>query len=306
MTRQSRNRDKSPYSGKSNYKEKIVLTLIDTYNNKRYRDNSRERDNNKDRSYSRERNNSYDRTRNRSKDRGNNSNTKQYSRENIFKKRIVPKLYEKSEYLTRETNNINTNTDTSKFNKDKQTEKNNYIQYVENWYKSLNSNKLINKEVNNEDEKIIENIVRISSLNPLNEFQKFLLSNNNRTNFLCNYSEQIVDIFSLPNDVAIGHCISQCLTMSKGIALQFRNRFNNVQNLITQHKKTTEIAYLKNGRQWILYLITNNKYYDKSVYSNIFNTLINTREFCIENNISTLALPKICTREDKKDWKTHK
>jgi len=58
-----------------------------------------------------------------------------------------------TEYLTRETNNINTNSNTSKFNKEKQTEKNNYIQYVENWYKSLNSNKLISKEVNNEDRK---------------------------------------------------------------------------------------------------------------------------------------------------------
>ncbi|KAF0708858.1 Uncharacterized protein FWK35_00027973, partial [Aphis craccivora] len=90
-------------------------------------------------------------------------------------------------------------------------------------------------------EKIIENIVRISSFNPLYEFQKFLLSNNNRINFLCDYSEQIVDIFSLPNDVAIDHCISQCLT-----TLPYN---------------------------------------------------------CIENNTTSLALPKICTRQDKKDWK---
>ncbi|CAI6351677.1 unnamed protein product [Macrosiphum euphorbiae] len=90
--------------------------------------------------------------------------------------------------------------------------------------------------------------------------------------------------------------------MSKGIALQFRNKFNNVHKLIDQEKKTTEIAYLKNGSQWILYLITKNKYYDKPAYTNIFNTLTNTRQFCIENNITTLALPKICTGQDKKDW----
>jgi len=101
----------------------------------------------------------------------------------------------------------------------------------------MTSNKLITKEVNNDDEKIIENIVKISSLNLLNEFQKFLLSNNDRTDFLCDYSEQTVNIFSLPTDIAIGHCTSQCLTMSKGIALQFINKFNNVQNLIDQEKK---------------------------------------------------------------------
>lgn len=59
---------------------------------------------------------------------------------------------------------------------------------------------------------------------------------------------------------------------------------------------------MKNGRQWILYLITKEKYYDKPVYSNIFNTLINTRHFCLDNNITTLALPKICTEQDTKDW----
>ena len=90
--------------------------------------------------------------------------------------------------------------------------------------------------------------------------------------------------------------------MSNGIALQFKNKFNNVQKLIDQQKKTTEIAYLKNGSQWILYLITKNKYYDKPAYTNIFNTLTNTKQFCLEKNITTLALPKICTAQDKKDW----
>jgi len=59
---------------------------------------------------------------------------------------------------------------------------------------------------------------------------------------------------------------------------------------------------LKNGRQWILYLITKNEYYDEAANTNIFRTLANTRKFCIENNITTLALPKICTRRDKMDW----
>ncbi|XP_050064724.1 uncharacterized protein DDB_G0283697-like [Aphis gossypii] len=89
----SRNRDKSPYSGNSNYKgwnnyrenspypdrynnNKYRDNSKDTYDNKGYRENSRERD----RFYSRERKNSYDRSKNRSKDRGNNSNTKQYKK----------------------------------------------------------------------------------------------------------------------------------------------------------------------------------------------------------------------------------
>jgi len=83
----------------------------------------------------------------------------------FFKKRIAPELREKSEYLPRGTNNINLKTDTSKFNRDKIIEKNNYIHFVENWYRSKYSNKLITNEINDDNEKAIENIATVSSLN---------------------------------------------------------------------------------------------------------------------------------------------
>lgn len=31
---------------------------------------------------------------------------------------------------------------------------------------------------------------------------------------------------------AIAHCVSECLTMNRGITLQFRNKFNNIDILI--------------------------------------------------------------------------
>lgn len=45
-----------------------------------------------------------------------------------------------------------------------------------------------------------------------------------------------------------------------------------------------------------------NNYYDKLTYSNIFKTLKNTKQFCMENKITTLALPKICIGLDRKQW----
>jgi len=193
-------------------------------------------------------------------------------------------------------------TNTSDFNKNKENEKHNYINFVKNWYESTYSNKPHIKEVNYNNEKVIENIVTLSCLNELNEFQKFLFCNNDRIKFSCNYTEIAVNIFSLPDNIAIGHCVSQCLTMSQGIALQFRNKFNNVKKLIDQEKKTTEVAYLINKNQWILYLITKERFNDKPTYSDIFSTLINTKQFCVDNKITTLALPKICTGLDKKQW----
>ena len=86
-----------------------------------------------------------------------------------------------------------------------------------------------------------------------------------------------------------------CFTMSQGIASQFKTRFNNKEKLINQHKNITEVSHLKINDQWILYLITKTNYDDKPTYSNIFKTLKNTKQFCTENKITTLALPKICT-----------
>jgi len=54
--------------------------------------------------------------------------------------------------------------------------------------------------------------------------------------------------------------------------------------------------------KWVLYLITKEKYYEKPLYAIIFKTLQNTKLFCIKNNITTLALPKISCGLDKKDW----
>jgi hypothetical protein len=41
-----------------------------------------------------------------------------------------------------------------------------------------------------------------------------------------NYEELIGDIFT--TNYTIGHCVSQCLYMSKGIALKFKNIFQQV------------------------------------------------------------------------------
>jgi hypothetical protein len=84
--------------------------------------------------------------------------------------------------------------------------------------------------------------------------------------------------------------------MSQGIALKFKN----IDSLIRQEKQLTEVASLKMNDKWVLYLITKEKYYEKPLYADIFKTLQNTKLFCIKNNITTLALPKISCGLDKK------
>jgi len=133
-------------------------------------------------------------------------------------------------------------------------------------------------------------------------FQTFLIQNLELKNFNCNYQEIVGDLFNDNSHEAIGHCVSKCLTMSNGIALQFRHKFNNVDFLIGQNKNVREIAAMKTKRQWIIYLITKQYYYEKPTYENIFATLQNLKTFCLINKINSLALPKICAGFDKKEW----
>lgn len=217
----------------------------------------------------------------------------------LIKKRLGPESKENSEYTTREYNyQIN---NTRLYNKEYK-ENIDYLKFVEKWYKKLKFNKTNKNDDTENSELEIEYIYSQKTLNPLTEFQDFLLHNNKDKTFMCDYADITGDIFSLDANIAIGHCVSKCFTMSKGIATQFETRFNNKEKLINQRKNITEVSHLKLNDQWILYLITKNNYYDKPKYSNIFKTLKNTKQFCIENKITTLALPKICTGLDKKQW----
>ncbi|KAF0735453.1 Uncharacterized protein FWK35_00023553, partial [Aphis craccivora] len=116
------------------------------------------------------------------------------------------------------------------------------------------------------------------------------------------YLEVTGDIFSLDKTWALGHCVSKCLTPSRGKALKFKNNFNNIKQIVNQKKNTNEIAYLKTDDQWLLYLITKDNYNDKPKFSNKFKTLENTKQFGIENKIKKLALLKICEFLDNKKW----
>lgn len=64
-----------------------------------------------------------------------------------------------------------------------------------------------------------------------------LLLNNNSQHFNDRYEEITGDLFNDESSDAIGHCVSEFLTLNRGIELQFRNKFNNVNNLILQKKR---------------------------------------------------------------------
>jgi hypothetical protein len=101
---------------------------------------------------------------------------------------------------------------------------------------------------------IQENQIQYVSHEILNEYQQFLLLNNNSQHVNDKYEEIIGDLFSDRSSDAIAHCVSECLTMNRGITLQFRNKINNIDNLILQKKRVRDIAVIKSEKQWLLCL----------------------------------------------------
>lgn len=110
------------------------------------------------------------------------------------------------------------------------------------------------------------------------------------------------DLFEVPKEYSLAHCVSRDFKMSAGIALQFRDKFNNVKDLISQEKQLYEIAKLKQNDRLIYYLITKENYYDKPSYESLYRTLINLSKEIEKDKITKLAIPKLGCGLDRLKW----
>lgn len=70
--------------------------------------------------------------------------------------------------------------------------------------------------------------------------------------------------------------------------------------LIKQNKTVGQIAVLIVKKKCVLYLITQSRYYEKPANEDILQMLQNLKILFINNDIQTLALPKICEGYTKK------
>ncbi len=99
----------------------------------------------------------------------------------------------------------------------------------------------------------------------------------------------------------MGQGISKDCALGAGIALEFRNRFG-VDELVEQQKGVGECAYVEKKGRRILHIITKEKVSDRPTYDNLEQSLRNARRICLEQNITTLAIPKIGCELDRLEW----
>lgn len=122
------------------------------------------------------------------------------------------------------------------------------------------------------------------------------------------FKEEKRDLFTVPDDYYLAHCVSADFGMGKGIVVEFNKRFNMKQILQSEypdyldqwiHDKMIGDCIHK-GR--VFNLITKERYYNKPTYRSLTTALIKLKELCIDKQITKLAMPVIGCGLDRLEW----
>lgn len=122
------------------------------------------------------------------------------------------------------------------------------------------------------------------------------------------YKEDVKDLFSVPEDYYLAHCISADFGMGKGIVVQFNKRFNMKQKITELYPdgfRDPDGCYEPIGCVLIdrvFNLITKKRYFDKPTYYSIEGALYFMREICQDNGIKKVAMPVIGCGLDRLQW----
>lgn len=100
------------------------------------------------------------------------------------------------------------------------------------------------------------------------------------------------------NDYYIAHCVSCDCAMGAGVALAIKNKFPDVRLALQSNPKIGDV--ILTGK--IINLFTKQRFYDKPTMDDFIRTIHNLHMFCIDNNITHLAMPKIGCGLDRLKW----
>ena len=122
------------------------------------------------------------------------------------------------------------------------------------------------------------------------------------------YREEVRDLFSVPDDYYLAHCISADFGMGKGIAVEFNKRFDMKHILRTKypdyvnqfHRQKRLSDCILEGR--VFNLITKERYFEKPTYNTLTGALCKMKALCQSENIHKIAMPIIGCGLDRLEW----
>ena len=112
------------------------------------------------------------------------------------------------------------------------------------------------------------------------------------------------DLFTVPKEYALVHCISADYALGAGIATEFAKR-GVKEELISCYSRTpVGKATITHATGWILEfnLVTKEKFYQKPTYEALHSALVHMKLYCNLFKIDKLAMPKIGCGLDKLEW----
>ncbi|XP_064211328.1 uncharacterized protein LOC661444 isoform X2 [Tribolium castaneum] len=119
----------------------------------------------------------------------------------------------------------------------------------------------------------------------------------------CTKIKEIVsNLFEMPDDYSLAHCVAEDMNMGSGIAVQFRRDFKRVDELLNQRQQAGGLAVLEHDGRFIYYLVTKRLSSGKPTYETLFTSLQKLRAHMGENNVRKLAIPRIGCGLDRLQW----
>ncbi len=122
------------------------------------------------------------------------------------------------------------------------------------------------------------------------------------------YKEETRDLFTVPEEYYLVHCISADFGMGKGIVIEFNKRFDMKRKLQSKYPDYVNEWHHNNwcgdcileGR--ILNLITKERYFHKPTYDSLKSALLVCWSECLHNDIKKIAMPVIGCGLDRLQW----
>ena len=120
--------------------------------------------------------------------------------------------------------------------------------------------------------------------------------------------EEKRDLFSVPDDYYLAHCISADFAMGKGIVVEFNKRFDMKNKLKARYpdylnqwqREKKRSGCILAGR--VFNLITKERYFQKPTYESLRGALECMKTLCGEKGVRRVAMPVIGCGLDRLEW----
>lgn len=115
------------------------------------------------------------------------------------------------------------------------------------------------------------------------------------------------DLFELPSDYVLVHCISHDCALGAGIAAEFEKRFG-IKSLLKEFIQVKKVQYYPHviwthtASRFVLNMITKEKYWHKPTCEDFELALDDLVELCKGSNVHKLGMPKIGCGLDQLQW----